>query len=138
MCEKRKALLKIDNGYHEAGRLVFFQFAHCHTVRLLQGKRKDRRSDLQIFISTRERAAWLLSHGVFILRFCLVVVVQKNAKHQLCFLTGGLDVQASIVVCRDRSVDLDHGCLLSGQKKSPAVFPQGLGLRVQPFFILFR
>jgi hypothetical protein len=31
-----------------------------------------------------------------------------------------------------------HGCLLSGQKKSPAVFPQGLGLRVQPFFILFR
>ena len=87
--------------------LYFFSFRIAMQTASFRAKEKTAEAIFN-FISTRERAAWLLSPGIFILRFCLVVVVQKDAKRQLCFLTGGLDVPASVVVCRDRSVDLDH------------------------------
>ena len=71
-----------------------------------QGKIKDRRSDL---VSEREKEpCGSVSRNIRIQGCFLVVVFKKDAKRQLCFLAGGVDVPASVIVANGLVVDFDH------------------------------
>ena len=85
-------------------RFIFFQLTDSRSPPSKKHKNKPPSATSSV---TRNRAIRLGPKGIFKCR-CLVVVVQQDAKRHLCFLAGGFNVPASVVIAHDLTGHLDH------------------------------